>query len=82
MEQLDFALWPLVEVDGLDLGDVHSQLAVDARAPDAHETPESDRGPPRDLAGAIRTVLVVRSLKKLFENFGLLIDVHFFFRYN
>ena len=78
LEQLDFSLRPFVKVDGFDLGDVHSKLSVYARASDAHETPESNRGPPRNFAGAIYAVFVVWSLEKLFKNFGLLIDVHFF----
>ena len=79
LEKFDLSLWPFVKVNGFNLGNVHSKLSVNAWAPNAHKTSESNRGPSWDFAIAIYTVPVVGSLEKLFENFGLLVDVHLIF---
>ena len=44
---LDVFRRPCVEVDGADLGDVHAEIAMDARAADAQEYPEVQRRPAR-----------------------------------
>ena len=42
-----YLMWrPRVQVDGFDLGDVNSQVAVDSGTADAHEDAQVPGGPP------------------------------------
>mmetsp|Transcript_9896 Transcript_9896/g.13483 ORF Transcript_9896/g.13483 Transcript_9896/m.13483 type:complete len:329 (-) Transcript_9896:79-1065(-) len=67
LEDLDLALRPLVQIHRLDLGDVHTESAVLAGAPEADECAESDRGPSGGLAGAVSARVVRRLLQQGFE---------------
>ena len=67
---------PLVKVDTLDLGDVYLQLSVLSRAPEAHESAEGNRGPPRGLRMAIRALAIVRQLQQGLQDLDLLVYVH------
>lgn len=72
LEEVDFAIRPLVKVDTFHLGNVHSQLSVNTffvsqnlltTASNANEDAMSDGGPSGDLAFTVSTSGVIGSLE-------------------
>ena len=59
LEELGLSIWPLVEVDRLDLGDVYAELTVHATAANANEDAKGDGGPARNLAFTVGAVGIV-----------------------